>query len=322
MVWRLVSYTTVLIPPEPYKAMYAAGIVENDKGERRVARIPAEYVDVLGMGMRGELRREESVFGEIWVFIPEAEPQQPRVVVVTGGAGGIGSEIARVFAEHGFKVALADINLEAAERVAGEIRSRGGIAVAVEMDVTSPESVSEGFSKIYSSLGRIKVLVNNAGVTIDSTLEKMTPEKWRKVIDVNLTGAYLCSREALKYMAYGGVIVNISSLIGLSGNIGQSNYAAAKSGLAGLTYSLAKELARRGIRVFAVAPGLVESGPTLKLWKHNRSLIADYVARLPIPRLIKPREVAELIYFLASNEAINGVVIPIDLGARIEPPRA
>ena len=322
MVWKLVTYTVVNIPPEPYKVMYAAGIVESEEGERRVVRIPAEYADVLRRGLEGEVEEVETVFGKVTVFRPSERPEPPRTVVVTGGGGGIGSEIARLFAEKGFRVAVVDVDLEAAGRVAENLSRKGWEVRAYRVDVTDPESVAEGFDRIAREMGRIKVLVNNAGLSLDSPLEKMSPEKWSKVIDVNLTGAYLCSREAARHMAYGGVIVNVSSLIGLKGNIGQSNYAAAKSGLLGLTRSLAKELARRGIRVVAVAPGFVESGPTLQLMKRNRSRLADYIARQPIPRLVKPREVAELIYFLVSNEAINGAVIPIDLGAHIEPPRA
>ncbi|MDK2384734.1 MAG: SDR family NAD(P)-dependent oxidoreductase, partial [Candidatus Korarchaeota archaeon] len=200
MVWRLLTYTVVLVPPEPYKTIYAAGVVVDEAGRRLVARIPAEYADVLRVGLEGEVVEEETVFGRIHVFVPSEKPREPRAVVVTGGAGGIGSEIARVFAEKGFAVAVADVDPEGARRVAGEIRASGGEALAIQMDVSDPESVARGFREIAGKLGRIRVLVNNAGLTLDASLEKMTPEKWGRVLEVNLTGAYLCSREASRYM--------------------------------------------------------------------------------------------------------------------------
>ncbi|MEM4782709.1 MAG: SDR family NAD(P)-dependent oxidoreductase, partial [Sulfolobales archaeon] len=179
----------------------------------------------------------------------------------------------------------------------------------------------KGVSEVLSKLGRVDVLVNNAGITRDSYLQRMSAEDWEAVIRVNLTGAFHCSKVVSQYMIRtgGGVIVNVSSIVGLVGNVGQANYAASKSGLIGLTYTLAKELAPYGIRVVAIAPGFVKTRMALAVPK---SILRDYLKRSPIPRLIEPEEVARLVRHIVENEALNGVVIPIDLGLTISSPRA
>ena len=321
MVWRLVSYSEVILPPTPFKKTYIIGIVENDEGERRVVRIDSEYFGLLKTGVEGECFEEWSVFGLIPKFKPKVESRRRKTVVVTGGARGIGAAIALEFARRGYNVAIADLRLdEDAENTLKKLREAGAEACFLEMDVTDEEAVRRSFEKVYKELGGIDVLVNNAGITIDRPFSRMRLEDWSKVLNVNLTGAFICSKEAYKYMiGRGGVIINISSIVGLLGNIAQANYAASKAGLIGLTYTLAKELARYGIRVIAVAPGFARTRMALAV---PRSILVDYIRRIPIPRLVEPSEIARLIADLAENEAVTGIVVPIDLGTTIASPKA
>ncbi len=322
MVWRLISYTELYAPTEPYKSTYIIGIVENERGERRIVRIDRKYFGKLRIGVEGEVEERWSVFGNIPYFNPKIELEYRRVLFVTGGARGIGATIARFFAEQGFDVAIGDIvHDEEVEKNLEYIKNKGVNALFVKLDVSKEESVDQAVREIMSRLGRIDVLVNNAGIARDSYIHKMTLEKWNKVLEINLTGAYICSRKVLPYMIKqgGGVIVNISSIVGLLGNIGQANYASSKAGLIGLTYTLAKELAPYGIRVVAIAPGFARTRMALSVPKN---ILVDYIRRLPIPRLVEPLEIAKLVYHIVENDALNGIVIPIDLGTTIASPKA
>jgi len=322
VVWRVRVFSELYTAVEPFKSTYIVAVVENEKGERRIARVPAKYFGRLKEGMEGELREEWTIFGTVPVFIPGSEERVGKVVLITGGSRGIGAAIAVEFAKHGYDVVIADIVQDAeTERTLEAVRSHGVNAWFVLMDVSKSESVFKAVDEVVRLAGRIDVLVNNAGITRDTYLERMREEDWDSVLAVNLKGAFLCSKAVLPVMKSigGGVIVNIASVVGILGNIAQANYAASKAGMIGITKALAKELAPYGIRVVAIAPGFVRTRMALAV---PTGLLREYLRRIPIPRLIEPEEVAKLVYHVVENEALNGVVIPIDLGTTIAAPFA
>jgi 3-oxoacyl-[acyl-carrier protein] reductase len=214
-------------------------------------------------------------------------------------------------------VALNDVEQgrEELESVAEEIRTLGGEALIVPADVTNAEQVNAMVKQTAEQLGRLHLLVNNAGVTRDALLIGMSEERWRTVLDVNLTGAFLCSRAAAKLMLrqQSGCIISIASIVGIMGNAGQANYAASKAGVIGLTKSLARELASRGITVNAIAPGFIVSPMTEQLKPEARQKLT---ALIPLQRLGEPEDVAEAVAFLASRAAayITGQVLKVDGG--------
>ncbi|MCX8184540.1 MAG: 3-oxoacyl-ACP reductase FabG [Sulfolobales archaeon] len=322
MVWKLITYTELYAPVPPYKSTFAIGVVEDEKGNRVIARIDRKYFGRLKSNMIGEVIDEWTAFGALKKFIPKEEVRTPKVALITGGSGGIGSAIAIELAKAGYAIALSDVVYNKdTEKTLEIVKSLGVDSMFVAIDVSNRESVEKGVSEVINKFGRIDVLINNAGITRDAYLQRMTPEDWDTVIKINLTGAFYCSRAVVPHMTRygGGVVVNISSIVGLIGNVGQTNYAASKSGLIGITYTLAKELAPYGIRVVAIAPGFVKTRMALAVPK---SILRDYLKRSPIPRLIEPEEVAKLVRHVVENEALNGVVIPIDLGLTISSPRA
>jgi len=322
MEGRIVSYTKQLVPIEPFKQVYGIAVVELENGEKTVCRVDRKYFRVLKPGLMGRVEKRWSVFGEYYSFEPYESPERRKVALITGGARGIGAAIALELASAGYDIAVADIARDQeAEETLQKIKSRGAEAIFVQMDVTDPSSVEMGVKEVVEKFGKLDVLVNNAGVTRDQYLQRLTPDMWDFVINVNLKGAYLCSRAAVPFMieSGGGVIVNITSIVGIVGNVGQANYAASKAGMIGLTYTLAKELAPYGIRVVAVAPGFTKTRMALAV---PINILRDYIRRIPVPRLVEPEEVAKLVRHLIENEALNGIVVPVDLGTIISTPRA
>jgi len=242
-----------------------------------------------------------------------------KVVLVTGSAQGIGRAIALKFAKGGAKIALNDIEAqkENLEKVKREIEELGSEAKYYFADVSKYEEVERMIKEIEKDFGRLDVLVNNAGIIKDRTLAKMTPEEWKAVIDVDLTGVFNCTKAALPLIiANQGNIISISSIVGERGNYGQTNYAAAKAGIIGFTKSLAKELGRFGVRVNAIAPGFIETKMAEKVPEEIKVMVKKLTA---LGRFGKPEEVANLVYFLASEEAsfITGAIINIDGGLSI-----
>jgi len=238
------------------------------------------------------------------------------VAVVTGGARGIGAEIARRLARGGATVVCADV-LDTAE-IVEEIAGTGGTAEGRELDVTDSEAAAETVAAIHEAHGRLDILVNNAGITRDQLLVRMKPEDWDLVLGINLDGVFNITQPAAKLMmrAKSGRIVNVASVVGLMGNAGQTNYAASKAGLIGFTKSLARELGPRNVTVNAVAPGYIQTPMTDKLSDDQRDALMKTIA---IPRLGTPTDVAEAVAFLAGPGAsyITGVVLNISGGLYI-----
>ena len=239
-----------------------------------------------------------------------------KTALVTGGSRGIGEAIALRLAREGANVALcASQSTEAAEVVAEKIRAQGREAIARQTDVSNAEAVDVLVKTVLDAWGKIDVLVNNAGVTRDNLLMRMKEDEWDAVLGVNLKGAYQCIKAVVRPMmkARTGRIINISSVVGLTGNAGQVNYAASKSGLIGLTKSVARELASRNITVNAVAPGFIPTDMTDKI---NATMREQLLAQIPLGKLGSPEDIAAAVTFLASDDAayITGQVLVVDGG--------
>lgn len=242
--------------------------------------------------------------------------QITRVAVVTGGSRGIGRAICTALAEKGCCVVVnCQHGVQAAEETAALCREKGAQALVVQADVSAPEGCEALFSQVQKAFGRVDILVNNAGVTRDNLIMRLTEEDYDKVLNTNLKGAFLCCKAASRLMMRQryGRIVNLSSVVGLRGNAGQTAYAASKAGVIGLTKSLAKELASRGVTANAVAPGYIATDMTAALPEAAR---ADMVQQIPAARPGHPQEVARAVAFLADEQSsyITGQVLCVDGG--------
>ena len=239
-----------------------------------------------------------------------------KVAFVTGASRGIGRAIALTLAEAGADVAVNYAgNAAAAEEVAAEIRKMGRRALILQGDVSQTEAAASMLDAVVAEFGRCDILVNNAGITRDGLLMRMKEEDWDAVLNTNLKGVFNCTKAALKYMMKqrAGKIVNIASVVGIMGNAGQANYAAAKAGCIGFTKSVAKEVASRGITVNAVAPGLIATDMTSIL---PEKVIEEMAAGIPLKRAGQPVDVAKAVLFLVSDDAayITGQTLNVDGG--------
>ena len=238
-----------------------------------------------------------------------------KIALITGGAQGIGRTISEELAEQGAHVILGDVNLEGAEKTAEEIKEKGSKASAVKIDVSNASNVQSVFNLILKEYKPVDIVVNNAGITRDGLLVRMKEMDWDLVLNINLKGSFLCSQQAAKQMMKqkSGAIVNIASIVGVMGNFGQANYSASKAGLIGFTKTLAREIAPRGIRANAIAPGFIDTEMTKVL---EESVREKLIEQIPLARLGQPRDIASCVSFLVSEKAsyITGQVININGG--------
>ncbi|HYG60701.1 MAG TPA: 3-oxoacyl-ACP reductase FabG [Symbiobacteriaceae bacterium] len=238
-----------------------------------------------------------------------------RVVLITGGARGIGRESALAFAREGARVVVADFNAEAGEQTAAEIQAGGTEAMFVQVNVADRASVGAAVEAVLARFGRIDILVNNAGITADATLMKMTEEAWDKVIAVNLKGVFNVTQAVAPSMVANGYgrIINTSSVVGRYGNFGQTNYVATKAGVIGMTQTWAKELGPKGVTCNAVSPGFILTEMTAKMPEKVLEMMKE---KAPVRRLGLPADIANAYVFLALDESsfVNGHVLAVDGG--------
>ncbi|MDF2608042.1 MAG: beta-ketoacyl-ACP reductase [Bacillales bacterium] len=239
-----------------------------------------------------------------------------KIALVTGASRGIGRAIALEYGKNGATVIVNFLgNVEKANEVVSEIEALGGKAIAYKADVANSSEVSKMFDDITKEFGKIDILVNNAGITRDNLLIRMKDSEWDDVIQTNLTSVFMCSKIAAKHMMRNrsGRIINVSSVVGILGNPGQANYVAAKAGVIGLTKSMARELAVRGILVNAIAPGFIETDMTQKL---NDDVRSQMQTQIPLQRFGTPEDIANVALFLATDQSsyITGQVISVDGG--------
>lgn len=243
---------------------------------------------------------------------------QNKISLITGAAQGIGLATALKFAREGAVVVVCDVNPKAVDAAVAQCQAEGATAKGYVMDVTQRPMVDSVVASVVAEFGRVDVLVNNAGITQDARLQKMTLEQFDRVVDVNLRGVFHCSQAVADIMVTqgSGVILNASSVVGIYGNFGQTNYAATKFGVIGFTKTWSRELGPKGVRVNAVAPGFV-STPILQTIPEK--VLTEMAHRVPMRRLGEPEEIANVYAFLASDEAsyVNGVVLEVAGGLTV-----
>ena len=241
-----------------------------------------------------------------------------KVAIITGGTAGIGAAAAKKFAQEGAKVTVWARNAEKGKAFVEAMAKEGYTICFDAVDTSNYEQVVAATKRVFDANGKIDILINNAGITNDSTLKKMTPEQWQSVIDINLTGTFYCTKAVNQYMveAGWGRIINVSSVVGLYGNFGQTNYVATKAGVIGMTKTLCRELGKKGVTVNAVAPGFIATDMVAKM---PEDVFAGMVAKVPVGRLGKPEDIANAFCFLASDEAayVNGAVLSVDGGMTV-----
>ncbi|MDD3892272.1 MAG: 3-oxoacyl-ACP reductase FabG [Bacteroidales bacterium] len=241
-----------------------------------------------------------------------------RVAIITGGADGLGKATANLFASEGATVIIWDMNEEKGAQTVNAIHTSGGKAFFFKVNTANYLEVQEATQNTIEKYGKIDILINNAGITRDATLKKMTPEHWQQVIDVNLTGVFNCAKCVSDNMVENGYgrIINASSVVALYGNFGQTNYVATKAGVIGMTKTMARELGRKGVTVNAVAPGFIATDMVKKM---PEEVLKSMEAKVPIGRLGLPEEIALAYLFLASDDAayINGTTLSVDGGITI-----
>ncbi len=239
-----------------------------------------------------------------------------KVAIITGGANGLGKATALLFSEHGAKVVIVDVNHEAGGKVVTEIIKNGGIASFEKTDISKSTEVNEMLERVVAKYDGIDILINNAGILADARLVKMTEEQWDRVININLKGVFLCGQAAAKAMIEkenGGVIINTSSVVGIYGNFGQSNYVATKAGVIGMTKTWARELGKYKIRVNAVAPGFMK---TEIIKDMPEKVIEMMKEKVYLKRMGEPEDIANAFLYLASDmgKYVNGTVLSVDGG--------
>ncbi|NQT29127.1 MAG: 3-oxoacyl-[acyl-carrier-protein] reductase [Candidatus Saganbacteria bacterium] len=238
-----------------------------------------------------------------------------KVALITGAAQGIGKSIAETLASAGANIVVADINLELAAQTADELKKLGAKTMAIKMNVAEKTEVENAVKQIKEQMEKIDILVNNAGITKDSLFIRMKKEAWDAVININLTGVFNVSQAVaiLMMKQRSGKIINIASIVGEMGNVGQANYSASKAGVIGLTKTLARELAPRGVTVNAIAPGFIKTAMTDKIPEDVKNKMLE---QIPLKKLGEPEDVAAATLFLASNAAdyITGQVVNVNGG--------
>lgn len=241
---------------------------------------------------------------------------QNKVAIVTGGANGLGKATAFKFSEQGAKVVIVDVNQEAGDKVVSEITNNGGVASFAKTDISKSVEVSKMVDGVVAEFGGVDILINNAGILADAQLIKMTEEQWDRVININLKGIFLVGQAVAKVMkekGNGGVIINTSSVVGLYGNFGQSNYVASKAGVIGMTKTWARELGKAGIRVNAVAPGFMKT----EILKDMPQKVIDFmVEKTLLKRMGEPEDIANAFLYLSSDmgKYVTGTVLSVDGG--------
>ena len=240
---------------------------------------------------------------------------QDKVAIVTGSARGLGRAIVTRLAKEGAKVVVTDMDQASCDQVAEEIVAGGGVAMAVACNVTDRAAVQALATATVARYGKIDILVNNAGITKDASLKKMTDDQWDAVINVNLKAVFICTQEITRYMVEqkSGRVISMSSLAGVEGNFGQTNYSASKAGIIGMTKTWAKELGKSRVTANAIAPGFMDTEMTRTI---PQNIVDQMLAKIPVGRAGRPEEVAAAVVYLASDEAgfVNGVTLNVNGG--------
>ncbi|PIN73353.1 3-oxoacyl-[acyl-carrier-protein] reductase [Candidatus Woesearchaeota archaeon CG10_big_fil_rev_8_21_14_0_10_45_16] len=325
MTWKIISYSVINVPPSSYSAGYALALVEDEQGERKTAQVERQHAASIAVGTPGTIIIDDAPNGlqkKINVFVPDnagSDRNVREVAFITGSSRGIGKAIAVALAKEKKDIIINNsVESEEGRKTVKEIERLGVRCSYLPGKINDEKQVGEIVEKIIQTYGQIDILVNNAGITRDKMIENMSAEMWDEVLDVNLKGTFLCTKAVLHFMVKqgSGSIINISSIIGENGTIGQANYAASKGGMIAFTKSIARECAGMGIRANAITPGFIK---TDMLNPIPPAILGDIVRQIPLRRLGRPEEIANAVVFLASDKAsyITGQVIGVNGGLRM-----